>query len=98
MQPYADSLACMLLMALPWADETLVRGSGEAMTQLLDLVGQYMDARPVKSSPALAPFLEAAGKEDLAAQSDSGAASFLPQVRFLSSPGFRWGSGLGLQV
>ena len=80
MQPYADSLASMLLMALPWADETLVRGSGAAMTQLLDLVGQYMEARPVKSSPALAPFLEASGEEDLAAQSDSGAASFLPQV------------------
>ena len=79
-QPYADTLVSMLLMSLPWADDTLVRGSGEAMTQLLDLVGQYMEARPSRSCPALAPFLESGGEEDLAAQSDSGAATFLPQV------------------
>ena len=79
-QPYADTLVSMLLMSLPWADDTLVRGSGEAMTQLLDLVGQYMEARPVRSCPALAPFLESGGEDDLAAQSDSGAATFLPQV------------------
>ena len=79
-QPYADTLVSMLLMSLPWADETLARGSGEAMTNLLDLVGQYMEARPVQSSSALQPFLESAGEDDLAAQSDSGAASFLSQV------------------
>ena len=91
-QPYADSLVSMLLMSLPWADDTLVRGSGEAMAQLLDLVGQYMEARPVRTCPALAPFLESGGEDDLAAQSDSGAASFLPQVRGYRAIGLSvWG-------
>ena len=34
LQPYADSLAAMLLMALPWASETLLRGSSEPMAEL----------------------------------------------------------------
>ena len=81
LQPYGDTLVAMLLMALPWASDTLVRSSTEPKLQLLGSVQRYMDARPFSSSPAFRPFAAGGDESDVAARSDSGSASYLTEVR-----------------
>ncbi|KAK9820118.1 hypothetical protein WJX72_006327 [[Myrmecia] bisecta] len=79
-QPYSDHLVYMALMALPWGGSELADSAPSEMERLFTAVEGYMTLRPRAEQPALRPFYEAADDEDVPAQSDSGAASFLGQV------------------
>ena len=70
----------MLLMALPWAADTLTRSTSEAMAQLWSSLQRYMGLRPNARSAAFAPFADGRDAGDAAAQSDSGSASYLTEV------------------
>lgn len=67
-------------MALPWGGPDLAEGAPAEMERLLGEAEKYMELRPERLSAALRPFFEG---EDEASLSDSGAASFLGQVKLL---------------
>ena len=80
-QPYADYLVYSVLIALPWGGADLAEGAPAELDKLLESAEKYMELRPQQLTTALRPFFQG---EDEASTSDSGAASFLGQVAFLS--------------
>ena len=83
-QPYADFLVGGVLMALPWGGSELAESAPEQMALLFSAVETYMEGRPRRHQPGLQPFARPRDDDDLAAESDSGAASFLTAVRPLT--------------
>ena len=77
-QPYADYLVYSVLLALPWGGPDLAEGAPAELEKLLESAEKYMELRPQQLTSALRPFFQG---EDEASTSDSGAASFLGQVR-----------------
>lgn len=80
-QPYADYLVYSVLMALPWGGTDLAEGAPAELDKLLESAEKYMELRPQQLTSALRPFFQG---EDEASTSDSGAASFLGQVKVLN--------------
>jgi len=77
-QPWADHMVYCVLAALPWAAPELADAAPEAMDALLDVVAEYIAARPSAHTAALMPFYGGArDHSDRCLQSDSGGASFL---------------------
>ncbi|KXZ52742.1 hypothetical protein GPECTOR_8g134 [Gonium pectorale] len=88
-QPWADFLVGIALLALPWCGRDLAAAEGggggaggeggerPSLAGLLAAVEAYVGSRPVAEDEALRPMAGARNDEDLAARSDSGGASFL---------------------
>lgn len=55
-QPWADHMVYCVLAALPWAAPELADAAPEAMDALLDVVAEYIAARPSAHTAALMPF------------------------------------------
>jgi len=78
-QPYTDWLVYSALIALPWGGPELAGGIGDqALQHLLTSAKSYIDTRPTQSTTSFKPFAAAVKEDDLVADSDSAAASFLP--------------------
>ncbi|MEW5299603.1 MAG: hypothetical protein WDW36_002600 [Sanguina aurantia] len=79
-QPYTDFLVYSVLAAMPWCASDLGGECPVEFASLMAALQAYMDARPSVHDTHLQPFYGSRSETDLAAQSDSGAASFLTQL------------------
>ncbi|MEW5312745.1 MAG: hypothetical protein WDW38_004354 [Sanguina aurantia] len=79
-QPYTDFLVYSVLATMPWCASDLGGECPVEFASLMAALQAYMDARPSVHDTYLQPFYGSRSETDLAAKSDSGAASFLTQL------------------